>query len=245
MSRFIKFNPDSDLFLMLISQGYHHEIALLSLMACRARRAECPVTRLATGECYLGDLASMGMAEKQYRTAKKRLHDYGLASFRGSSKGTIGKLLTSDVYDINAIAKGEQRDDQEYDQQDDQGASRGASNKNKKGKNKNNNKTGGEREAHTLPGDFSITREMREWAKSKNLTIDLDSATDRWMNAMEAKGTKYKNWLAAWRNGMILAQQWKDERTANVTPIGSKSSDVENRNVPRNKPFPGLGGNNA
>jgi len=108
MSRFIKFKADSDLFLSMLSSGHHKEIALLSLMAIRARRADDPVTGLKSGDCFLGDLKSIGMTEKQYRTAKKNLEKFGLATFKGANKGTVGTLTNSEVYDINAIEVGEQ-----------------------------------------------------------------------------------------------------------------------------------------
>ena len=53
------------------------------------------------------------MTERQYRTAKKQLSDWNLATFKGTNKGTIGTLLNTKVYDINE----EHRDEQEATQE--------------------------------------------------------------------------------------------------------------------------------
>lgn len=53
------------------------------------------------GEAFIGDFATVGFTEKQYRVAKKQLESFGLVSFRATSKGTIAKLLSADVFDIN------------------------------------------------------------------------------------------------------------------------------------------------
>lgn len=73
------------------------------------------------------------------------------------------------------------------------------------------------RAKRSIPPDFSITPEMREWAQQQKLTVDIDSATERWTNSMLAKGSKYANWEAAWRNGMKIAQKWHDEKYPSPT----------------------------
>jgi uncharacterized phage protein (TIGR02220 family) len=85
---------------------------LLTILAKRARRSPDLVTGLGVGEAYLGDVLRYGMTERGYRTAKKNLEKFNLATFKGTNKGTIGKLLNTSVYDINADESDEQSDEQ-------------------------------------------------------------------------------------------------------------------------------------
>ena len=102
-------------------------------------------------------------------------------------------------------------------------------NKGKKVKNENK----GRRET-PLPNDFSVTDSMKDWFTQQGFTIDLESCTDRWKDAMLAKGSTYKDWSAAWRNGMKFAQQWHDQRRQNIQAV-PESSQV---NKPHRPPMP-------
>jgi len=89
---------------------------LLSVIAYRARRTgSFNVHDLAPGEALLGDYKSYGMTERRYRTAKKKLEKWQLATFRATNKGTIAKLVDASIYDINAELGDEQNDSQETD----------------------------------------------------------------------------------------------------------------------------------
>ena len=75
---------------------------LLSVIAFRAKRTDdFNVHGLRKGQALIGDYASYGMTEKEYRGAKQRLQRYGLAHFRGTNRGTIATLLNTSVCDIN------------------------------------------------------------------------------------------------------------------------------------------------
>lgn len=81
---------------------------LLMVMAFRARRTDHPMNGLKAGQCFLGDYASIGLTERQYRTAKKQLSEWNLATFKGTNKGTVGTIVNTKVYDINEEARDEQ-----------------------------------------------------------------------------------------------------------------------------------------
>jgi|GEM_PF-5678845 len=49
----------------------------------------------------LGDHKTCGLSQREYRTAKKLLKDFGLADFRTTNKGTIGWLTDTSIFDIN------------------------------------------------------------------------------------------------------------------------------------------------
>jgi hypothetical protein len=100
--RFIKYNPDSDMAKYLQTKPIANHLA--NIIATRARRTYCPITGLKIGQCFLGDYKKIGISEQQYRTAKKELKRIGLATFTGTTKGTVANLVSTDVYDINVKA---------------------------------------------------------------------------------------------------------------------------------------------
>lgn len=53
-----------------------------------------------------------------------------------------------------------------------------------------------------LPADFEITGEMREWARTKCPTLDIDYYHDEFCDHWLANGKQMANWLATWRNWM-------------------------------------------
>jgi hypothetical protein len=91
-------------------------LILLTLMARRARRQDGLDPKsgilLAAGESLLGDFKTIGLTERTYRTAKSDLQKVGLATFKATTKGTIGKIVNTAIYDIN-----EERSDGQNDRQ--------------------------------------------------------------------------------------------------------------------------------
>lgn len=79
---------------------------LLTNIALRARRIPDVFYNLKIGEAFLGDYKKMGLkTEQRYRTAKNNAQKYGLATFKATNKGTIGRLTDSSVYDIKIYNK--------------------------------------------------------------------------------------------------------------------------------------------
>lgn len=77
--------------------------ALLALIAQRARRTgEINLHDLNVGEALIGDHKTVGLTQQEYRTAKKTLERLRLATFTGTSKGTVACLIDKSVFDINA-----------------------------------------------------------------------------------------------------------------------------------------------
>lgn len=82
-------------------------LSLLYAIARRARRTPGVVWinncsfYLEIGEALIGDIKNIGLTEKEYREAKKRLERRGFAAFRRANKGTIARLINQDVFDIN------------------------------------------------------------------------------------------------------------------------------------------------
>ena len=105
MDRFIKLCriEDSEALQHMLKRD-HNSFILLTVIANRARRAkeQHPVSGLKQGQCLIGDYKNYGMSEQQYRTAKKNLEKWKIATFKATNKGTVAKLCNSGVYDINA-----------------------------------------------------------------------------------------------------------------------------------------------
>ena len=76
---------------------------LLSLIAIRSRRHldQCKWTGLSQNQAFIGDHKSCGLSEQEYRTAKLALTKLGIATFKGTNKGTISTLCDASIYDIN------------------------------------------------------------------------------------------------------------------------------------------------
>ena len=75
---------------------------LLTQIALRARRSnELSVENLKMGEAKIGDYKEIGLTERRYRTAKKNIQSWGLATFKATNRGTIAKLENTKIYDIN------------------------------------------------------------------------------------------------------------------------------------------------
>ena len=87
-----------------------YAFAILSKIAQRARRTNDPVSGLKVGEAMIGrkefTLFRHSMSEKNYRNALVRLQKYGFVAYNGTKKGTIVRLINSDIYDINGPTEG-------------------------------------------------------------------------------------------------------------------------------------------
>lgn len=86
---------------------------LLMQIAMRAQRTKA-FNRydLDVGEALLGDYKSLKMTEGQYRAAKKFLKKHSFATFRATNRGTIAKLINTEVFDPNLDNEDELNNDQ-------------------------------------------------------------------------------------------------------------------------------------
>lgn len=78
-------------------------LALLAQIAIRARwRTAFSSDGLEIGEALIGDHKSLGMTRAEYRTRIDRLKRWQQITTRTTNKGTIAKLISTVVFDINA-----------------------------------------------------------------------------------------------------------------------------------------------
>jgi hypothetical protein len=84
----------------------------------RARWKDCPITKLKSGESFIGDFRECGLhSEMSYRHAKKVLLDCQIATFRGTNKGTVATLVNSTIFSISHQASNDQETSQATDAQ--------------------------------------------------------------------------------------------------------------------------------
>jgi hypothetical protein len=100
---FIKFNRNSSKYFRIIEER-PTAFTLLSLIANRARRTNEKdlMVELEIGEALIGDYCSYGATESIHRTDKEYLLKHGLIlTTRTDRRGTIVRLVNSDIFDIN------------------------------------------------------------------------------------------------------------------------------------------------
>lgn len=86
---------------------------LLCQIARRARVTPCLINKLSKGEALIGDFKRAGLSsERIYRTAKKQLEEFELATFKATSKGTIAKLINTNVFSVTIDKSDEHIDKQ-------------------------------------------------------------------------------------------------------------------------------------
>ena len=114
---------------------------LLALIAYRARRTNnFSVHSLETGEALIGDADACGLTQREYRTAKEKLNKWNLAAFRPTNRGTVAKIITTGIFDINIDGSDWQKDNPETNSRqarDKQTTTNKNDKKGKNGKNKN------------------------------------------------------------------------------------------------------------
>jgi hypothetical protein len=94
----------------------HTGFILAAVIGLRARRTgSLAFDGLEIGEALLGDFEAYGMSREQYRSACRRLARIGFATFRTTTKGTVAKLINTDVFDPN-LEVGNQRNNQQANQ---------------------------------------------------------------------------------------------------------------------------------
>lgn len=69
------------------------------------------------------------------------------------------------------------------------------------------------------PEIFPVTDAMRQWARQhpRGITVDLDAETEKFLNWNRQHDRRYSDWVAAWRNWILKAQDFADERQQRAT----------------------------
>lgn len=69
-------------------------------------------------------------------------------------------------------------------------------------------KEGARKRAVALPGSLKLTDSMREHCRTKAPNVDPDEQFERFCDHHRAKGSKFRDWEAAWRTWVGKAADW-------------------------------------
>jgi len=66
--------------------------------------------------------------------------------------------------------------------------------------------------ARTIPDDFAVTDEMRDWAAREVPSINVDVMTAEFVTYWQGLGRPMADWAATWRNSMQKRHRWNVEK---------------------------------
>ncbi len=70
----------------------------------------------------------------------------------------------------------------------------------------------GAKRATPPPTDFAVTPDHRAWAARNVPQVNIRSETEKFLDHFRAKGAKFRDWNAAWRNWMRNAVKFDSDR---------------------------------
>lgn len=98
---FVKFVDHSPEFYALIKQR-PTAFVLLAIIASRARKVAIDIDDgIEVGEAFIGDFEKYKATLQSYRTDKKYLEKFKLATFKITNRGTVAKIVNSSIFDIS------------------------------------------------------------------------------------------------------------------------------------------------
>lgn len=79
----------------------------------------------------------------------------------------------------------------------------------------------------TAPDEFPVTDPMREWAAAQGLTDPrhLTHQTELFLDHHRAKGSKFRDWTAAWRTWMRRSREYAPRAAQQRTPASSHTNE--------------------
>lgn len=116
MKRFIALHPTEEAAELL--KRHPNAFLLLTQIAMRARWDDCRITGLKAGQSFIGDWKNAGLHSiMAYKVAKQTLEKIGIATFKGTNKGTIATLVDSKIFSVTSEANNQQDNHQTTIQQ--------------------------------------------------------------------------------------------------------------------------------
>lgn len=86
---------------------------------------------------------------------------------------------------------------------------------------KNYNQRESASRATPIPAIFPVTNKMQTWAREAHPRVNAANETDKFINYHTAKGTKFRNWESAWRNWIIKADEYQQQRQPAMATRGA------------------------
>jgi hypothetical protein len=187
---------------------------LLSLIAYRARRtSNFSSDNLEIGEALIGDHKSAGLTRQEYRSALFWLKTRQFITTRATNKGTIAKLINTDVFDPN-FEKGNHQTNQPITIQQPSSNHPVTTNKNDKN----------ERNINTSPADADLLKKIETACESLYQSGQFPKA-----HFFKNKLLKQKVNLNALLHTLSQIQKYKIQGD-DCWPYGMKIIGVENGN---------------
>jgi hypothetical protein len=82
----------------------------------------------------------------------------------------------------------------------------------------------------SAPDSFEITPKLRQWAKEKVPSVDIDAETEEFLDHFRSNGKKHTDWVAAWRNWMRRSVKYASQRQQNhrgpLRVVGGSRNEV-------------------
>lgn len=159
-----------------------------------------------------------GLTEQNVRTAVSKLEKMGILTINSTNKFSIISVVNWFKY--------QQTNQQPTSNQPASNHQVTTNNNGNNGNNGNNSEgSASEPKAPTkkrsrkkpvtdFPENFEVTPEMADWFFEQQFDerLDLGRATQKWADAMRAKGNQYADWKRAWMTGMRNANEWLGSR---------------------------------
>lgn len=89
-------------------------------------------------------------------------------------------------------------------------------------------KTKRKRPVTPIPDDFTVTDEMKAWARTKAPLMDVDTQTEQFCDHHRAVDSRYSDWNACWRTWMRNGQAWAIERQSKTNGNGRRKAPTVN-----------------
>lgn len=70
----------------------------------------------------------------------------------------------------------------------------------------------------TVPDDFKVTSEMRDWATEHHPSVNLRSETGKFLDYHRSKGSLMKDWIAAWRYWLRRSAEFSNNTNGHGPP---------------------------
>ncbi len=204
---------------------HHHDaFILLTIIAIRARRK--PFHGLEARQAQIGDWKKCGFTEQRYRSTKRQLAEYGIATFKTTNKGTIATLCDSRYYDINEIENNGQDNEQITNQQRTNNEQITCNKKKEvRSKEVRSKDLKEKRGRFTPPMPSQVDEYIAEYTKAKQITLDFDG--DKFCANYEAVNwfrgkTKISDWKGCVRYWVSNHNSKPEQQPCNMTVFSKR-----------------------
>jgi len=168
---------------------------------------------------FAAAMKSMGWLEYDSENSRVILPNFSEYNTSGASRSAISKTAAQRQKEYRERKKQERYVTSDVTRDITRDVTRDVTSNRREEKRREEIKENNKRKKHPLPKDFQITKKMVTWFEKQNFQIEINSATEKWADAMRSNESKYQytNWEATWRGGMRKAQEWFVDKNPNPT----------------------------